>query len=246
VYAVVGVSSSISTLHNWEVCFVTYQTSQGRSPLVDVYDSREFQLLQDPPLIAKYFVFDSPDGYTQVTLYWYTKATFKTGLTVEQKYVRISLIMLAQTSAGYSQLEEELLAIGQLIATTWEPLKSQALISLGVPAQQALLAISVAFLAVTITTQYFSERRKASNNLKLFNNFASPKEKLVLQAVLDLAEEKQHIKTCDILENIRKKYGGRSMSFKKVLNTLNVLDEYGLIRKTVVSVGNTPVLMWKV
>ncbi len=246
VYAVVGISSSISNLHNWEVCFVTYQTAQGQSPVVAVHDSREIQLLQDPPLIAKYFVFDSPDNYTQITLYWYTKATFKTGLTVEQKYVRISLIILTQNSAEYPQLEEELLAIGQVIATTWEPLKTQALISLGVPAQQALLAVSVAFLAVTITTQYFSERRKASNNLKLFNNFASPEEKLVLQTVRDLAAEKKHIQTSDILENVRKKQGGRLLSFKKVLSALDVLDEYGLIRRTVVSVENMPLLVWKV
>ncbi|MBN1244246.1 exosortase/archaeosortase family protein [Candidatus Bathyarchaeota archaeon] len=246
VYAVAGVSSSISNLHNWEVCFAAFQTAQGQSPLVKVHDSRDIQLLEDPALIAKYFVFDSPDGYTQITLYWYEKATFKTGLSVEQKYVRISLIILTQNSADYPQLEEELLAIGQVIATTWEPLKSQALISLGVPAQQALLAVSIAFLAVTITTQYFSEKRKASNNLKLFNNFASPEEKLVFQTVLDLAEEKKNIKTSDILENVRKKHGGRSMSLKKVLNALNVLDEYSLIRRTVVSVGNTPVLVWKV
>lgn len=246
VYSIVGVSNSISNLHNWEVCFVTFQTAQGQDPLVSVYDSREIQLLQDPPLIAKYFVFDSPDNYTQVTLYWYEKATFKTGLTVEQKYVRISLIIFTQNPADYPQFEENLLAIGQTIATLWEPLKTQSLISLGIPAQQTLLAISIAFFAVTITTQYFSKRRKASNNLKLFNNFASSEEKLVLQTVLGLNEEKRHITTSEIFENVRKKRGGRSLSFKKVLNTLNVLDEYGLIHRTFVSVGNAPVLVWKV
>ena len=246
IYAVIGVSNSISNLHNWEVCFVTYQTAQGQSPMVDVHDSRDVQLLEDPTLIAKYFVFDSPDGYTQVTLYWYEKATFKTGLTVEQKYVRISLILLTENSLEYPQLEEELLSTGQVIAAAWEPLKNQSLISLGVPAQQALLGVSIAFLAVTLTTKYFSEKRRASNNMKLFNNFASHKEKLVLQTMLDLSKEKQHITTDDILKNVRKKPGCRSISFKKVLDALNVLDEYGLVRRAVVSVGNSPVLVWMV
>jgi exosortase len=246
VYAVVGVSSSISNLHNWEVCFVTFQTAQGRGPLVNVHDSREIQLLQNPPLIAKYFAFDSPNNYTQVTLYWYEKATFKTGLTVEQKYVRISLIILTQNSAEHPQFEEELLAIGQAIAATWEPSKTNSLISLGVPAQQILLVASITFLAVTITTQYFSEQRKMSNNLKLFNIFASSEDKLVFQTVRELAKEKNNMKTCDILESVRKKRGGRSISFKKVLNTLNVLDEYGLTRRKVISVGNSPVLVWSV
>jgi len=244
VYAVVGVSSSISNLHNWEVCFITMQTAQGQYPLVNLHDSRDIQLLQDPPLIAKYLVFDSPDNYTQVTLYWYERATFKTGLTVEQKYVRISLIILTQNSAEYQHLEEELLATGQFIAETWEPLKTQALISLGVPAQQALLAISIAFLTITITTQYFTERRKTANNLKVFNNFASPKERIVLQTIMELAKEKRHITTSDILENVQKRV--KRTSFKKILSILAILEKYGLIRRTVVSVENLPVLVWKV
>jgi hypothetical protein len=246
IYAVVGVSSSISNLHNWEVCFVAYQTAQGQAPTVEVYDSREIQLLEDPTLIAKYFVFDSPDGYTQVTLYWYEKATFKTGLTVAQKYVRISLLILTENASEYPQLEEQLLEIGKTIANAWEPLKNQSLISLGVPAQQALLAVSIAFLAVTVTTNYLSEQRKRSNNLKLFNNFASPQEKRILQTILDLNKENKHITTKDILENVRKKPDGRSMSYKKMLNALNVLDEYGLIHRTIVSIGNTPLVEWRV
>jgi hypothetical protein len=246
IYVVVGVSSSISKLHNWEVCFVSYQAAQGKQSMVEVHDSRDIQLLEDPTLIAKYFVFDSPDGYTQVTLYWYEKATFKTGLTVEQKYVRISLLILTENAADYPQLEEELFVIGQTIATAWEPLQNQSLISLGVPAQQALLAVSITFLAVTVTTNYLSEQRKRSNNLKLFNNFASSQEKRVLQTALDLDKETKHMTTSDILENVRKKRGGRSMSFKKVLKTLNVLDEYGLIHRTIVSIGNTPVVVWRV
>ena len=80
--------------------------------------------------------------------------------------------------------------------------------------------------------------------MKLFNNFASPKEKLVLQTVLDLAKKKNNMKTSDILENVKKR-GGRSMSYKKLLSILNTLEEHGLIRRTVVSVGNSPVLVWK-
>ena len=245
VYADVGVASSISNLHNWEVCLITMQTAQGQYPLVNVRDSRDIQLLQDPPLIAQYLVFDSPDNYTQVTLYWYEKATFKTGLTVEQKYVRISLIILTHNSADYSQLEKELLAAGQLIAAKWEPLKTQALISLGVPAQQSLLAACIVFLATTKTAQYFTEQRKTANNLKIFNNFASPKEKIVLQTVLELAKEKKSIETSDILESVQKRTE-EPLKSEEVLSILNTLEEHGLIKRNIVSIGNAPRLLWKV
>lgn len=245
IYADVGVASSISNLHNWEVCLITLQTAQGQYPLVNVRDQRDIQLLQDPPLVAQYLVFDSPDNYTQVTLYWYEKASFKTGLTVEQKYVRISLIILTQNAANYPQLEEELLAAGQLIAAEWEPLKTQALVSLGVPAQQALLAACIIFLATTKTAQYFTEQRKTANNLKIFNNFASPQEKTVLQTVLELAKEKKSIETADIIENLQKQTNEPS-KYEQVLATLNTLEEHGLIKRSIVSVGNAPRLVWKV
>ncbi len=244
VYVDVGVASSISNLHSWEVCLITWQTAQGRYPLVDVLDSRDIQLLQDVPIIARYIVFESPANYTQTTLYWYEKATFNTGFTVEQKYVRISLIILTRDSINYPQFEEELLTIGQIIALEWEPLKTQSLISLGVPAQQSLIVISIAFLVTTKTAQYLTEQRRKTNNLKIFNNFASRQEKLVLQTILDLAKEKKSMGTEDIIENVKGKRG-KSMKFKKLLNILNSLEEYGFVKRSVISVKNKPQLAWK-
>ena len=244
VYADIGVANSISNLHNWEVCLVTWQTAQGQNPLVTVIDSRETQLLEDPPLIAQYFVFDSPENYTQVTLYWYAKATFKTGLTVEQKYVRISLIILAQDSSNYLELEQELFGVGQVIASHIEPMKTNALISLGVPAQQALLIACIAFFAITKTVQYLNEQRRTANNLKIFNNFASTKEKIVLNTISELGKERAHMKTEDIIENVQKQVG-KPVNPRTVLKILRTFEEQGFIRRTIVSINNAPVLQWK-
>ncbi|MEM4713699.1 MAG: exosortase/archaeosortase family protein, partial [Candidatus Bathyarchaeia archaeon] len=91
-YVLIGVASSISNLHNWEVCLISWQTAYGRYPLVEVLVSKDIQLLEGNQLIARYLVFqNSEENYTQFTLYWYEKATFKLGATVQQRYVRISL-----------------------------------------------------------------------------------------------------------------------------------------------------------
>ncbi len=244
VYVLVGVADSISNLHSWEVCLVTWQTGQGQYPSVSVLDSRDIQLLQDVPIIARYLVFENPQNYTQVTLYWYEKVTFKTGITVQQKYVRMSLIILTQNSTNYPQLEDELLNFGQTIASYWEPLKIQSLISLGVPAQQLLLALSIAFVIITKTAQSSAEWRKRTNNLKIFNNFASPKEKLVLQTVLNLAKEKKTMETRDISAAVKETLG-KSVRFDDLLNTLNQLEGYRFIKKDIISIKNRPVLIWK-
>jgi len=245
VYVDLGVASSISNLHSWEVCLVAWQTAQGQYPLVSVLDSRDIQLLEGVPIIARYFVFESPQNYTQVTLYWYEKATFNTGITVEQKYVRISLIILTRNSTNYQQLEDELLTFGQVIASYWEPLKSQSLISLGVPAQQLLLVLSIAFVAFIKTAEHSNEWRKKTNNQKIFNNFASANDKLVLQTVLDLAKENKVMETREINTAIKRKKK-KSLNFAKLLNTLDNLEEYGFIKKDVAAVKNRPRLIWKV
>lgn len=244
VYADLGVANSISNLHSWEVCLVAWQTAHGHYPLVSVIDSRDIHLLEDVPIIARYFVFESPQNYTQVTLYWYEKATFNTGITVEQKYVRISLIILTRDSTNYRKLEEELLTLGQIIASHWEPLKSQSLLSLGVPAQQLLLTVSIAFVIITKTVQYSNEWRNKTNNQKIFDKFASADDKLVLQTIVDLTKEKKYTDTKEI-NTALKRTRGRSMKFDRLLNTLKHLEEYGFTKKDIISVENTPKLVWR-
>lgn len=244
IYVAVGVADTISNLHSWEVCLITWQTAQGRYPLVSVLDQRDIQLLPEVPLIARYFVFTRPEEYTQVTLYWYERATFRTGITVENKYVRISLIILTQNSTLYNQFEDELLPIGKEIASHWGLLKTQSLISLGIPAQQLLLATSVAFVALTKIAQHTSESLKRTNNQKIFDKFASPKEILALQTIQELAEEKKKIETRDIRRALEKRIG-EPVQLEELTNILNGLEEYGFIRRDITSVENKPKMIWK-
>lgn len=245
IYVGIGVASSISNLHNWEVCLITWQTAQGQYPLVSVLDSTDIQLLQDVPLIARYLVFIDPQyNRTQITLYWYEKATFNTGLTVEQKYVRISLIILAQNATSYRASEGKLLTVGQSIAAYWEPLKNSSLISLGIPAQQSLLAVSIAFVALTKITQQTNEWRKKRNNQKIFDKIAPPKEKQALHAILDLAKNKKAMETRDINEAIKARTG-KTAKAEELLNVLNRLEEYGFIKKDILNMKNQPKLVWK-
>ncbi|MEM2971700.1 MAG: exosortase/archaeosortase family protein [Candidatus Bathyarchaeia archaeon] len=244
IYVLVGVADSISNLHNWEVCLITWQTVHGHYPLVSVIDSKDITLLEDVPLIARYLVFKAPENYTQVTLYWFERATFRSGGTVQQKYVRISLVIITESSANYQKCENLLLDFGRTIADYWQPLKSQSLISLGIPAQQILLILSLTFIITSKTTQYTNDWRKRTNNLKIFNNFASSEDELVLQAVSELSKEKGAATTKEINLLIKSK-AGRFMKFEILVDRLNHLQEYGFIKLDLTSNNNKPILVWK-
>jgi exosortase len=243
VYVLVNVANTISNLHSWEFCLISLQTAKGQSPLVSVLDSRDIQLLEGFPIIARYLVFRDAENYTQVTLYWFERAVFRTGGTVQQKYVRISLIILTRNSADYEEYENHLLNFGQAIAQHWEPIKIQSLISLGVPAQQALLVFLVVFIIVAEATQYVNERRKRANNLKIFNNFASSYDKLLLQTITELSKERK-MTTRDINIAIKNKVG-KFMKLERLVEKLNSLMEYGFIKMDITSNDNKPSLVWK-
>jgi exosortase len=243
VWVDVGVASSITNLHSWEVCYVTYQISIGRPPLVTVLDSRDIQLLQNPPIVARYFTFLT-ENYTQVTLYWYESIVVKTGLTVGQKYVRISLLTYTNSSGDYAELEEKLLTLAKPIIAYWEPKKGAALISLGIVFEQGLLAMAIGFVAVTETAHYTQKWREKSNNLRIFERFASPNEKLVLKTLKDLSE-KTKITTTDAIDSALNKTTGNAAKEYKLNRMLNRLEESKIIRRDIENVKDEPIFVWK-
>lgn len=245
IYVSINVANSISNLHSWEVCLITWQTARGYYPSVLVLDSKEIQLLEGAPIIARYLVFKHPENYTQATLYWFERATFNVGVTVEQKYVRISLITLTYESTSYKKFEDELLSVGKIVASHWEPLKVQSLISLGIPTLQLLLAVSIVSLLFMKITQYTYETRKRTENLKIFRRFASKKEKLILQVLVELAKEKKNIETTEILSYFKEKTG-KSIRLNKLIDFLERLEEYRFLKRDILTVGNTPKLVWKI
>ncbi|MEM2104480.1 MAG: exosortase/archaeosortase family protein [Candidatus Bathyarchaeia archaeon] len=245
VYVLIGVADSISNLHSWEVCLISMQTAQGRYPLVTVIDSRDVQIQSGGyPIIARYLVFKNQQNYTQVTLYWYTKATFKTGITVQQKYVRINLVILTAHASKYLEYEDQLLGIGETVSAYWEPLKTQSLISLSIPAQQALLTFLIAFVIFAKTTQRAAEWRKRTNNLKIFNNYASKTDRLLLETVSELGMKGKVVNAMSINAALKMKVG-KTLKFERLIEKLNRLEEYGLIQKTLTTSNDKPVLAWK-
>ncbi len=245
VYVDVSISSSLARLHNWEDCLISYPISKGQNPLVTMLDSQDIQLLEGVPIIARYLVFTRPDinNLTQITLYWFEQVPFNTGITVQQKYVRISLVVLTN-STYYQAFEDELLPFGQTVARSWEPMKNQALISLGIPAQQAMLGFSVFAVAFIETSKYYAEKRKKNTNKKLFNNYASFKERIVLRTIEDLTNQNKVAKTRDLRAAISRKTG-KPVRLKTLLKVLRQLEENGIIERNIVNVNNNPCLSWK-
>jgi len=244
VYVLVGVANSITHLHSWEVCLVTWQQAQGNWPLVNVLESRDIQIMQNPPITAHYFVFQSPSNYTQIALYWYQKALFKTPITIESRYTRISLIILTKNPNDSPKLEQKLTNMGKTIAAYWEPLKVQSLISLGIPTMQILLVSTILFAIVVQTTQYTREWRRKTTNLKIFEKLGSLKEKQLYQAIKELRQKTKETTTSSIASALRKATG-KAARPDELIGRLRNLEEHGIIKADIMSILDQPRLVWK-
>jgi len=244
IFVSINVANSLSNLHSWEVCLITWQTAHGRYPLVEVLSSEEKQILDNPPIIARYLAFKTPQNYTQLTLYWFERAPFET-VIVELKYVRISLIAIVyENSPNYEEFKGQLLIFGQKIASYWKPLKTQSLISLGVSALQLLLIVSVALILMMKISQYAYKMAKRRRNSKIFRSFASKDDRLILEVLSSLAKDNRNIETKEIADALKKR--GKSIKLSELIDKLEFLEEYGFVKRETIPSDNVLKLVWKV
>jgi len=243
VFATINVANSLSNLHSWEVCLITWQTAQGRYPLVDVLESTDLQLSEDLPIVVRYLVFKTPQNYTQTILYWFQKANFETGITVEQKYVRINLIVLTSGKISDPNLfRDELLDLGRTIAYNWKTLTTQSIFSLGIPTIQILLAICASSAVFLKIIQYMYESKIRTRNMKIFRSFASEEDKTLLETIQKLSEQKGKIGLQELKDALRKK--GRFIKNSELKAEVDRLETYGFIKKDVALEG-APRIVWK-
>jgi len=244
IFATINVANSLSNLHSWEVCLITLQTAHGRYPIVDVLDSRDIQLSDDLPIVARYLVFKSPRNYTQITLYWFEKANFDTGITVEQKYVRINLIILTSGKIfNYRLFEDELLEIGRTIAYHWKTITTQSLVSLGIPTIQISLAICTFLVIFLKTSQYVYESRIRARNMRIFRSFASKEDKILLEAIQKVSEKNGIIELQKLKEILKQK--GRFVNNSDLKERLDRLEKYGFIKGDIILIEDAPRLVWR-
>jgi len=245
VYVIMGVATSISNLHNWEVSLIAWQISRGLPPLASLIESEDVQLTENPRIIARYLVFQHPSNYTYVAIYWYQKALFRTGLTVESRYIRINLLILTKNSNDYSKLKEELMTMGQDIEDSWEPLRVQSLVSVGIPLQQFLLGSTVVAAIFVQTSQYALKERKKRTSLKIFEKLASSKEKLLYQIIKELSQKTKETTTQNIASAFEKATGEPPVKLKELIHMLKNLEKHEIINADIINILNQPRLVWR-
>jgi exosortase len=245
IFIAMEIGSSRSTWHSWEASVIIWPQQQGRPAQGIQLDLREVQLLQNPPLIGKYFAFQHTSSNTkQVVLYWMESAFFNTGSSQEQKYVKLSLVVYPTDSDEISRIEDLLYPFAEAIINYWQPIKTWSQISLTIAQNGGLLTVVPAALLILIVIgNLIQNQRNKKSNLKVYNQLSQEQEKLGLQAVQESAQKGEA--TTSSIASEYKKLTGTSIDAKQLLKTLEQAEKLGLVKRSITSVEDQPIIVWK-
>lgn len=245
VWVAIEIAKTRSSMHSWEGCFIKYPLLAGRQPTVTQLSLRDVQILQNPPITARYFAFQYiKTNITQVVLYWYENALFTTNSSQEQEHAKISIIAFAETPEDIHGIEEQLLPFGEAIANYWQPIKTWSQVTLLISQNGiTFIAVTATLLAIVLTYQTIESRKEKKSNLEVFNKLASKKEKLLLKAVHQAA--KKHRPTGNIIASHYQKLTGNPIELELLFKKLNEAEEVGLIKKGITSKEDEPIVTWK-
>jgi len=245
VYVTVEIATTRSSLHSWEVCLITWPLTHGYQPEVIQLDLKDMQILQNPPIIARYFAFQhTKTNQTQTVLYWYETSTFKTNNTAQQKHVKISLIAYPHSPEEIPTTEDQLFPVAEAIANHWQPIKAWTQIALTISQNgPALTAATATLLAIILAYQKLQNQQERKSTLKLYNKLAQQEVKPILQATHQTSQKDKT--TTNTIASHYQKLTGKPIQIELLVEKLDEAQKAGLIKKDITSKEDEPILTWK-
>lgn len=249
IWVTLEIAETKYSLHPWEACLITYRV---RAPPVTKLSQIDVQLLENPPLVGRFFAFrDTQTNAVRVILYWFEIALFETGSSIRQKHVKISLITSVDSPEDILEAEEKLLPFGKAIVNYWQPIKEWSQFSLAIG--QVALGISkhgttfiialTSLLAAVLVPHVVKNRKKEKSNFQAYNKLSLKEDKLIMQAVHQAAKEVKPTSTAIALAYQR--LSGKPIELAVLNQKLEKACEAGLVRKEIGSQEDEAILIWR-
>ena len=242
VWASIEIASTRSPLHNWETCLVTWPATHGYQPEVTQLDLRDVQILQNPPIIARYFAFKYlAFNQTQLVLYWYETSIFTINNVSETKQVKISLITYPISPDDVAASEEYLLPFATAIANYWQPMKTWSQIALLLSKNGFALAGATTTLLAAIVVFEISKRiRGRRTNESTYVKLSTADQRLI-RAV----RETPGTPTPDNIVIAYQNMSGEKITTSDLVQKLNEAEKTGLVERSIINDQDQPILGYR-
>jgi len=232
----VEIADAKKKLHSWDKCFAA-------SWRVTLYDSKEVQLIENPPLIAQSFAFQEKGSLAiNVVVYWYEKSLFIVNSTVEEKFVKITLLSVIDDLSDRAETEEEqLLPIAGEIVRYWQPVKQWSQIVLTFAKYRnelftVMLISVVALISSRIARSYLNKK----SLYHVYSKITSETDKQILKAA-----SQTKIPTAEQIASTYHEISGKNMKLGELIEKLEQAEKAGLIKREVLNFEDNPLLVWR-
>ena len=245
IWVTIEMAPTLSTLHGWEKCLITWPLTHGKQPKVTQIELKDIQILENPPITSRYFAFNYTDTHmTQAVLYWYETATFTTNSTSKQEHVKISLIAYPQNMKELPKIENQLTTMAREVAEYWQPIKTWSQITLLISQNGITLTAATSTILIATIIVYTLERRKQRKaNTNAYQKLSEPSRQIID------AVQKTEKKTLSTLNNIAKTYRKttkKPIRKKALLEKLLELERTGMIKSTIANKQDEPIQTWRI
>ena len=236
----IEIASTRSSLHRWETCLITWPLTKGYQPKVTQIELKDIQLIENPPIISRYFAFQYIDtNETQAVLYWYETATFTVNSTSQQKHVKISVITYPETIEDIQNIENQMVALATAIANYWQPIKTWSQITMITSQNGANLATATSTILIAILIfNHLENRRQKKANTNAYQKLSTQNKQII-----DAVRETEKTAT-PTLDNVAKTIG-KSISKKQILQKLSELEKISIIKSVISNQHDEPIKIWK-
>jgi exosortase len=246
VEVVIEIAPAFDSVHSWEVCLLFYPQAHGLQPTVTVLDQRGVELLQNPPINARFFAFPSTDsaGY-KVVLYWWVRGVFDTGFGAKPEYMKVSLMAYFNHPDECAEVEDKiLLPIAKKAVDYWEFVSEWPWIFIVVAVEgKRIIAAIIVLLAVILVFQVYRIREQRESNLEAYNKLKLKEEKLILSAVHKASKKGKP--TGKDIALAYQELAGKPIEPDALHEKLNLAEEAGFVKREVASVEDEPIITWK-
>jgi exosortase len=241
----VELAEARSSLHDWEVCLITWRQTHGSQPRVTQLDLRDVRMLDNPPMVGRYFAFQYPNStQTEVVLYWYDQSTFVIGNETKHEHAKISLISFLGTPNDVAEAESTLLVFGMQVARYWQPIKTWTAVSLTLSQNGLVLAlVPVGLLVNTVAIGLVIESRRQKGKARAYHKL-SEEDRLFIDSVRQAMKNSRA--TLEKVVAAYKSTANREIEDKVLRLKLIQAEEAGLVSKKLISQSDEPFYTWTV
>jgi len=241
IWVMLEIASIRSSLHRTEACLMEWYAAGER---VEELVQRDYQLLDNPPVVGRFCVFHYTRSETNQTLiYWIQTSIFSINSTIVEKYVKISLVTYPTSLDQVSISESRLLSLATSVMDYWRPVNQWSQVALLLSNNRyVFILLPLSLLVGTVLYVVFQRVRDKRADVLAYQKLPQRHRQVV-----NVINQVQ-VSSPATFGNIWSAYGkitGQLIERQEFQNMLLAVEKTGVVKGGFVSIDDYPFKVWK-